>query len=396
MSVAIGETRTMGTTVRVLDDFDEFLELEDAWTNLHGRASLSTPFLSHEWIRTWWTHFARSRDFRIITLSEDGESESLVGAAPLALETRRSFGISYRTAEILGTSRVEDRGMGLADRADFLVDSDHPEAYQRLLHAVLEELDWDILHLKAIPGRGHLAEAARRLQNVRRREFDHDVSPYVPCEGTWDSYLKDRSKTFRKSLRKMRNRVQKLDGYRMDRFHGAEAVSHIPEIFAVNEKSWKGDAGSALFESPRIRSFFLDLADAMASRQSLLLYTLSAEQKTIAYEVCLEGPRSVVAYNASFDPDYGKLSPGIVLSGFILEDTFSRGCSEYDQSRGDHEYKRRWNESHREEKQVAVVRPGWKPYAAYLLRVGLRSWIKTLPGLPAFYEALTRRRREQA
>lgn len=381
------------TDIRLLRDLNEIEMLEPGWNRLLERSLEPTPFLSYEWMTTWLRRFAG--DSKMVVAAAFDEDE-LLALAPMIVRRR---GVGARFLEIIGTGKVAGRGMGLADRAGFLVDATRPELYARLLDTLCTDLDdWDVMHLKATPADGALADMLRAAElgsGSRSRELPHDSSPYVPCSGTWADFLASKSKTFRKTMRKTRNRLERLPGYRLQCHLGTDSVDVLPRVFELNQRSWKGQAGSALFESAEMQEFFTDLAVALAPRDGLRVYTITTDTGLVAYEICLHCPAEtgdfLVAYDASFDPEMQRFSPGTALSGHILEDAYHDGLAEYDQSRGGHEYKTRWSDLVREERQFVVCRPGVVPFAGYLTDIRLRQLARQMPGITALHDRLTRK-----
>src|SRR5207248_1296569 len=50
-----------GFTVEVISDYRAFLGLESSWNDLVHRAGIDHPFLTHEWVRTWWQCFGSGK-----------------------------------------------------------------------------------------------------------------------------------------------------------------------------------------------------------------------------------------------------------------------------------------------------------------------------------------------
>src|SRR5580658_3547746 len=79
----------------------EFLALESDWNRLLMESSRPVPFLTWEWISTWWQHFGASSQLFVIVARD--EASRVVGIAPLRLVLRKSFGmVPVRSLEFLG------------------------------------------------------------------------------------------------------------------------------------------------------------------------------------------------------------------------------------------------------------------------------------------------------
>src|ERR1022692_2078954 len=72
----------MPLRVETIADFDSFVDAKPAWDRLVEKANVGHPFLTHDWIRTWWECFGGERELKILMVRRDGE---LVGIAPLMI-----------------------------------------------------------------------------------------------------------------------------------------------------------------------------------------------------------------------------------------------------------------------------------------------------------------------
>ncbi|WP_410970048.1 hypothetical protein, partial [Salmonella sp. SAL4458] len=85
-------------TIEVVTDYADFLALEPAWNTLVQRAGIDHPFLTHEWIRTWWDCFGGERQLHIVLVKARDE---LVAIAPLMLGAERMYGLHVRQLEFI-------------------------------------------------------------------------------------------------------------------------------------------------------------------------------------------------------------------------------------------------------------------------------------------------------
>src|SRR3989442_5903264 len=78
---------TASLEVELIDDVQGFTALRSQWNSLLHTSGADSPFLTWEWLHTWWTHLSGSRDLRLLILRAGNQ---LVGLAPLSL-TRASL-----------------------------------------------------------------------------------------------------------------------------------------------------------------------------------------------------------------------------------------------------------------------------------------------------------------
>lgn len=87
------------TRVEMVTDFEYFLALRPAWSELLARSGSNSLTLSWEWLSSWWRVFQAARSLRI-ALVWDGNR--LIGAAPLLLREQLSW-----ASGIVPTRRME-------------------------------------------------------------------------------------------------------------------------------------------------------------------------------------------------------------------------------------------------------------------------------------------------
>jgi len=328
--------------------FEHFCRAEEAWNALALSVPSPVPFMSHPWIRLWWKHFGEGQEFLAVVV-RDGDR--LLGAVPLAI---RSAAPGLELAEIVGTGPVPTRGMGLADKADFLVHAGHPEAGELLVAEVTRLLDRvDLLDVKGLDGTSATRaglEAAGGAQRFRR-----SVSPYLTLSTSWDEYSRTRSRNFRKHLKKYWRLLEQAGRLEVSRMQpGDDLAGWMDDVFAVNDVSWKAERGTNLFRSPEIRGFFAALVPALAAQGWIDLHAIRLDGKLAVYELCFDYGGKLFSYNGAYRAELGQGSPGTALTAAVIESACDRGRSEYDMLRGAESYKLRWSESSRTELQLLL------------------------------------------
>jgi CelD/BcsL family acetyltransferase involved in cellulose biosynthesis len=330
--------------------FEEFCRVEEAWDDLALGVASPVPFMCHTWLRLWWRHFGAGQEFVGVVVRE---GDRLLAAAPIAIR-RGSPGLTI--GEIVGTGPVPTRGMGLSDKADFLVRAGCGEAGRSLAAAVVELLERiDVLDIKGCdagsPTHGDLQAAAPGSVHVMERS----VSPYLALAAPWEDYVRSRSRNFRKHLKKYWRLLAEAGAMQVVRMEsGADAESWMADVFTVNDASWKSGRGTNLFRSPPIRAFFAELVPAMAAKGRIDLHVVRLDGKPAVYELCFDFADRLFSYNGAYRADLGRGSPGTALTAAVIESACNRDRIEYDLLRGDEGHKLRWSETLRTELQVLV------------------------------------------
>ncbi len=192
-------------TVDVVTDYDAFIALEAEWNDAVERARVPHPFLSHEWVRTWWDAF--STPTTRLLYPGRARQRPRDGDRALRCATRRAmYGIPARRVRFIHNDHTPRTDMIIADDAD--------ASYQAIWRALRTDREgWDVLLLGQLErdSKTHQAfrefAAAERLRTGTWRSSD---SPYLPITGTWDAYLNSLPAKFRSNLRNRLSRLTKI------------------------------------------------------------------------------------------------------------------------------------------------------------------------------------------
>src|SRR3954469_22135119 len=170
-----------GPRVEVVSDRAALPGLKPEWDELVARADVEHPFLSHEWICTWWECFGTGKELHVL-LVRDGAK--LVGIAPLMRSETRMYGLRVRRLGTLYNPHVP--------RSDFIVARGAQGAHGALWkHLRDHERGWDVLELCQLPpGSRTLAELPGlvRADGFPTGTWCAPGSPYLPIAGSWEDY----------------------------------------------------------------------------------------------------------------------------------------------------------------------------------------------------------------
>jgi CelD/BcsL family acetyltransferase involved in cellulose biosynthesis len=316
--------------MNVYQDVRGFKELAEEWNDLLRRSAADTVFLTLEFQRVWWRHLGAG-DLRIVTFRNDGE---LIGIAPLFLAADLA---GQRVLTTVG-------GVEVADYLDLIVARGREEqVYAALLDYLArpDASDWDVLDLcnvhqdsltlSALPA---LAEAQGWTASVAKE----DVCPVAPLPGSWDEYLQMLDKKYRHELRRKMRRAEAHERLRWYIVGPAQDLNNEVEAFLDLMAASTPDKEA--FLTPRMRSFFRELAHAMYDAGWLQLVFLEIEgQRVAAYFNFIYNNR-VLVYNSGLDwQSFPHLSTGIVLAGYTIRHAIEQGREAFDFMQGDERYK---------------------------------------------------------
>lgn len=309
--------------------------LEGEWNQLLNNSITNVPFLRYEYLRAWW-HYRGGGEWpqaELYIITGRADSGELIGIAPLFLAENKD---GQKALMLLGSIEI-------SDYLDLIVSPDRLDEFVAAVLSYLksnEAPDWQVLDwynlMQASPTLTALEKAAEE-QGAGYHQEVYLPAPYVMLPRTLDDYFSRLDKKYRHEFRrKMRNAVsfflpvswhevqqeEQLDQAMRD-FTDLMRLEGHKDQFLTDEMAPQMNAiAHALFKSGMLRLAFLKVGNDLAAAYFNIDYN-----------------NRIWVYNSGLDRKFDKLSPGIVLAGYLLIDAIEKGRSIFDFMRGDEEYK---------------------------------------------------------
>ena len=201
--LALPMTHDGDVRVRTITDFHEFDSLESEWNRLVAASDVTHPFLTHAWLRAWWTAFGTGKTLYVAIARKAG---ALVGAAPLMVTEHRMFGLKARVLESIANDHTPCY--------DFIVARGHEAAAYAALWQQIHDGARFAADTTASANRPRAAVAATR-PSARRHALPlgtwaSERSPYVAFNGTWDDYFQSLGHNHKRNVGKGLRRLQRI------------------------------------------------------------------------------------------------------------------------------------------------------------------------------------------
>ncbi|HDP70628.1 MAG TPA: GNAT family N-acetyltransferase [Actinobacteria bacterium] len=319
--------------IDVITTEEEFKNIRKEWSDLLDGVC-SSIFQTWEWQWTWWKHYRKGKNLFILTAREN----ELIGIAPFYL-SNSYLGLPIKVVSFLGT--------GPSDYGGFIVLQEKEEEFIETILAYLSASawDWDVMDLHQIPqdliNVDHLEGLDKSFEYFKHSQ-DNSLVLTLPCG--WDDYLKGLNSKFRYNLNYNSRRIQKICGANMyDVSEREEDISCGMNIFFdLHQKRWKSKKLPGLFWNKRYKDFHMDVAHYFNKKGWLALYFLTLDDGPIASLYGFRYNDCFYYYLGGYDPCWGRLSPGTVLTGEAIRDSITKGLSRFDFLRGMEKYKLKW------------------------------------------------------
>jgi len=332
--------------------------MEHAWNQLALPAG--TPFLTHEWVRSWWGAFGAHG--AIAGLLYDGEGRLIAGAA-LSRSSRR---------------RLDAAANDYSDDWDVIAVD---EEARRQLWEGIALLPAAELTFPGMPGDGQsaaIAAEAMRAGGCRVAVIQQPLSPYVALADSWDQFLEGRGRNKRSRVRR---RMKKLEGEGNPEFKtwaDPDQDAALDRFLQIEASGWKGEAGTAILDDPRALRLYTEFAHAAAKQGWLRIHLLELDGAAIAGDFgCILGDAEFLV-KTGFDERYAHVSPGAVVRAEALREAMAEGLTRYEFLGGPDRYKLQWGGDLRERLLIRGYRGSALP--TFLYRHKLRPLAGRLLG----------------
>jgi CelD/BcsL family acetyltransferase involved in cellulose biosynthesis len=285
-------------------------------------------FATPEWNRLWWEEFGAGKDLLALTVKRGSD---VAGIVPL-----------YRKNE---EGRQILRFVGGIDLTDYLGPicsrDDRREVADTLVDWLRDtDVEWDEFdgHNMLVPFgfAEFLVETADRhgLDFVLSQE---ETSALLPLATDWDHYLEGLESKDRHELRrKMRRFAREFPDARV-RVATDQTLDGDLQTFVDMHRGAEGHKGH--FMRPEISTFFERVARLFQERGWLRLDLLEIGDHAVASTFSFELDNTFYLYNSAYEPEAGRLSPGLVLVAQLVQRSIQEGLHWFDFLRGPERYK---------------------------------------------------------
>ncbi|WP_031249738.1 GNAT family N-acetyltransferase [Mesorhizobium sp. LNHC221B00] len=308
-------------------------EIAPAWTALWQRAG-GLVFQHPAWIAAWW-RTTPHQERRTLRIGLAWNGDRLEGV--IALATFKRSGIRI----------LEWAAKDHSDYGDALfAPGGDPQQLSRLWQYVLDQGGFDLIYLnRLLPDAGFraLLDPASRHGKALRRNHRCEISYRV--EGSWPrgaDWFETLSKKARQNYRRGRKFMEEGGALRFRLMDVGEPLEPVLARVAALKRLWLVRHGrvSDLFDegSPVLAA----LVSVLAELGLLRIFVLELDDTIVAVSINFEQHGTMMAFVTTYDPEYERASPGMVLMVDYIQWSRDRGLGKIDFLCGGEDFKRRF------------------------------------------------------
>lgn len=284
----------------------------------------SNPFLTVEWLGSWWSVFGAGDPLVLVLRDEAGR---LVGGA-FCRRTRRAL----------------EAAANLRSGSWDVLASD--EAARREVWRLLAQIAPGRLRLFGLIEDAPDTRVARESLGAAGYSLFRRggaASPYLVLPDRWETLIGGVSRNLRAQVGRQERALERMGTVRFRAVVGGEELpTALEQVLRLEGSGWKGREGTAILSDPALEALYRSFAPRAAERGWLRLYLLELAGEPIAADFgCAFGSTGFLM-KTGFDERYGQLSPGLVLRARALRASIEEGLSAYDFLGRAEPYKLRW------------------------------------------------------
>lgn len=325
-------------TVTVIQDTASFEALRNEWNSLLFETDNSTIFLTWEWLFAWWKTVGQHKNqLRIFLVRRQSK---LIGIAPLMLNTKRKYAISFLRLQSLGHPECDVSGI-ITNEIEATTDS-------ILSYLKENRQEWDILELNefSLTDQNCQHFLLRIKESIFFEELEVEEHFYIPTNKDWDEYYGKLSKNLRRNYKRRLKRATEVGGVNHSTHIGNSLTWEIFQtIFSINEN---GNFPN-LYKDDNAIEFHKHLFKLMNKKSWIQIEIFQIENKPVAYQYGFLLKNKYEDWRGGFDKNFDTLAPGKLLMMKSLEHHFKNDTIvESNLLRGKHSYKTDWNPASRQ------------------------------------------------
>lgn len=302
-------------TIREIRSPDELRAHAAAWDDLWTRSEAHAPMARAAFVAHWLDTFAPKADFHAVVVEQGGR---FVAALPLVVRRMKRV-LKVHT---LPTNHWATNGDLLLDPT---IDQD------RVLDTLLRSLGESrpILWFDRVPyDEPHWRKFQHAIQRagwlIGRREAYRTAQ--IEIGDDFEAYEAGLASAHRRNCRSRAKSLEKLGGETALVHRGgaaAEIDAFVRRGFEVEDRSWKGTAGTSVLKSPGMLEFYQAEAQIAAELGHLDLSYLEHRDRAIAFAYTFHAKGTYYEIKLGYDDEFKKFGPGHLLLRHKLRRLFA-------------------------------------------------------------------------
>jgi CelD/BcsL family acetyltransferase involved in cellulose biosynthesis len=296
--------------------------LNNYWQEERNKITWEPLFLLPPWIRVWLQVFSPPGKTINLVVNFEGK---VIGIAPLILKDN--------VASLVGSPNI-------CDYFDFLTVPGNEGDFYKALLGYLKDRRVKILDTGVV--RPDSTVMSSLLPVAKEAGFSittipDELSLETDLPPTWDAYLNALEGKQRHEIKRKIRRLNENGEVSLQYITDKKSVPKFADIFLKMFVDSRQD--KAAFLTRQMDAFFRNILECAAEYGFLRALILELDSRPVAALTAFDYHDTVYLYNSGYDPQYSRLSVGIVSKALLIKDTIAHGKKRFDFLKGGEQYK---------------------------------------------------------
>lgn len=308
----------------IVEGRDALRRLYPEWEELFS-AHTYEPSVSIGWTEALLRSHLESYPVISVVLRDATE---VVGIVPLYIKDVTKAGASLSTlcpvAEHFNT------------HSDMLLRDHSIETMSALLNGIFSiRARWDIFRINRFvvghPALESMECALRHALTYRYRTDVTEPSFYIPLQGSFESYMNQRSGNVRSSVKRLAKKLHAAGEVKIVPQHeNCDCEKAFQTIRLIEDSSWKHKNGTGITSTETQRVFYRELCRRESAERRLRLWVLHLNDRPIAYELGVVSENRYYDVHGSYNDEFKHEGPGTILFAHVIHELIEEAIHELD------------------------------------------------------------------
>lgn len=314
-----------------------FYALAAEWSDLLENSPTDNPFLSHQWLGTWWEIYGSGE---LLIIAVRAADRTLVGLLPLhRAKVFDPFPVVM--VRFMGSSQVS------SDFLECIVRRGWEESVYHVCLNVLQQknIRWDVLMLQDMHQDSSFCRylTVANSKGMKILQDPGKSCPYLMLPDSWEQMLDRLSKKVRQRVGYHRRALARMGNVELEPLtNSADLQQGLADMVRLRQDRMNQKGLPASKVNEKYIQFHNLLMPRFQVDNRLQLYFLKIDGQRIAYLYLFSGSDNVYFYQTGFDREWSRHSVGFVLLGMVIEKMIENGFKQFEFLRGDEPYKYGW------------------------------------------------------
>src|SRR5271157_2117020 len=241
-------------TILELNQFDELNDFGTDWNQLLSKSLDNHPFLTSQWLTSWWKHFGKDKELKLFAAKSEGKPSIVI---PVMYSTCRTFGSKRRKVSFVAAPD--------SDYQVFLVTNlqEASRTVNQLIGTIMEDSAADCVVFGEVPEDSVTAKLLKDA-NVNGSGVSSSVinsCPYIPLPNNTDIFLQNLGSKMRRNLKvgeKQASKDFQVKFVKYDEIGTVEEAMNI--LFDLHQKREIAIGNFGVFSNEVNKSFHMQVA----------------------------------------------------------------------------------------------------------------------------------------